>query len=135
MTGGYEVGIIERWKGLASAEAAARMRSDIGGLALVFAPLAACRGAWVRSLEGWDVTESQVVNRWLAQGENRGVEKGRGALQANLVRLLQKQFQHPVPQARRDRLSAADHDTLGRRFDLALDVASLEDFQGRVNGN
>lgn len=45
----------------------ARRRSELGGLALVFAEAAGCRPTWELGLKGWNVRESQVVNAWKAE--------------------------------------------------------------------
>ena len=42
-----------------------RMRDDLAGIALVFAELSGRFLAWERVLEGWEMTESIVVTRWI----------------------------------------------------------------------
>ncbi|AWM35750.1 hypothetical protein GobsT_65570 [Gemmata obscuriglobus] len=67
MAGGGEGTIIERWKRLAEQEPSSRRRSELGGLALVFAEAAGCRENWELGLKGWNVRESAVVNGWKAE--------------------------------------------------------------------
>jgi hypothetical protein len=63
-------------------------------IALVFAELAGRVPAWKRGLEGWDMTESQVVNEWTRQAESRAklVER-----RLALLELLEGRFPGVVP--------------------------------------
>ncbi|MBY0459753.1 MAG: hypothetical protein K2V38_20735, partial [Gemmataceae bacterium] len=86
MSGGAEATIIERWKRLAESEPLSRRRSELAGLALVLAEAADCREAWERGLEGWNVRESVVVNRWIDEGRAEGQA-------AALLAVLEAKFQ------------------------------------------
>lgn len=72
MHGADQSDIVSRWKDLASGEPDDRLRSDYGGLALVFAEAAGRLDLWTKALEGWNVQQSVVVERWRAEGEARG---------------------------------------------------------------
>jgi hypothetical protein len=72
MSGGGEADIIVRWKALATAEPNSRRKAELGGLALVLADGAGHKDIWKQQLEGWNVTESSIVNEWMAIAEARG---------------------------------------------------------------
>jgi hypothetical protein len=57
------------------------MRQNLVGIAMLFAELAGRYLVWNQVLEGWDMVESQVANRWRAQGDLR-------TTRALLIRLL-----------------------------------------------
>lgn len=65
MAGGADEAVIVRWKERVLAIKDRRRRGDLGQIALVFAELAGRYAAWERGLEGFDMTESNVVNRWV----------------------------------------------------------------------
>jgi hypothetical protein len=93
MQGGGDPATVQRWKEMASALPDRRQRGDLGQIALVFAELAGCYLAWEQALKGWDMTESQVVNRWVQEARDQALlERGR----ADLLRLLQKRFPEAV---------------------------------------
>lgn len=69
--------IIGDWKRLAAKESDARRRSDLAGIALVFAELAGHKVQWQAGLAGWDVMESEIVKAWQAQALKKGEELGR----------------------------------------------------------
>jgi hypothetical protein len=95
MAGGGEEAIMGRWKEVVAATVPQRrVRGTLVGIALVFAELAGCYLSWERSLEGWEMTESQVVNRWISQGEARGKL---AMARAKLVDLLKGRFPGAVP--------------------------------------
>ncbi len=95
MEGGGEDAVISRWEEVVTAMVSdRRMRSNLAGIALVFADLVGRVPAWKRGLEGWEMTESQVVNEWMSQGEARGrLEQAR----KSLLVVLGKQFPGTVP--------------------------------------
>lgn len=97
MSGGGDATIIDRWKRAAEAEPDFRRRGNYAGLALVFAEAAGLATVWATALEGWNVIESQVVNGWIALGEERGRTQGKAEGKAEgqadaLVALLEEQF-------------------------------------------
>jgi hypothetical protein len=60
----------------------------------VFAELVSRRIQWKRGLEGFDMTESVVVNEWISQGVTKGELKTQ---RQNLLELLEVQFPGAVP--------------------------------------
>jgi hypothetical protein len=126
MKNGGDPGIIAEWRRLAAGVSSSRFRADLGRIALIFAEMAGCFAAWERALEDWDMTESQVVNRWIEQArEERDLENAR----AYVLRALQRRFPGPLP--------AQVTDTLGMQpslrllqdwFDAAMTVNSVEEF-------
>jgi hypothetical protein len=69
MSGGGEGKVIGRWRALADERVTdPAARSSLRVVATTFAELAGCLPAWERGLEGWDVTESPLVNRWIHAG-------------------------------------------------------------------
>ena len=89
MVGGADRSVIARWKERALATEDRRRRGDLGTVALVFAELAGRYGAWEQGLEGFDMTESNVVNRWVQEARDQArIEEAR----ENLVRVLRRRF-------------------------------------------
>jgi hypothetical protein len=89
-TGGDQEGNISRWMELVNAKVASPwMRENLAGIALLFAELAGRFLVWERALEGLKVGESQVANRWRAQGE---LTRSREAL----LELLRSRFPEAV---------------------------------------
>jgi hypothetical protein len=67
--GGDDANIV-RWKEVVAAVVTdRRMRGNLAGVALLFAELVGRRIEWKRGLEGFEMTESQVVNEWIDQGK------------------------------------------------------------------
>jgi hypothetical protein len=125
MTGADKKGIIGRWRELVSDPTRVPspwMRQNLVGIALVFAELAGRYLLWERELEGWDVVESQVANRWRALGE---LTRSR----TWLVRLLQTKYpaefndevKHLVEQQ-------TDLALLNQWFEFALEAPNFEQF-------
>ncbi len=74
MGDGRDGGVIARWKDVvAQVVADRRVRGNLAGITRVFAELVGRRIEWNRGLEGFDMTESQVVNEWISQGEAKGM--------------------------------------------------------------
>ncbi len=95
MAGGGEETIIARWKEVVSARVAdRRMRGNLVGIALVFAELVGRVPAWKRGLEGFEMTESQVVNEWMSKGRAEGRLE---ASRQKLLDLLEGRFPGQVP--------------------------------------
>jgi hypothetical protein len=61
----------------------------MAGIALVFAELAGCLPAWERGLEGFEMTESQVVNSWISRGKK---EQKLESVRRHLLAVLQGRF-------------------------------------------
>ena len=128
MAGAGDPGLVERWKRAAeSKEADEKRRAVYRDMALVFAELTKGLVVWQRGLEGWMMQESQFINRWLAQGEERGTLK---TLRAVLVRQLGKHLKATVPDAVRLAIEGTnDADMLNRWIDAVPTVGSFTEFQ------
>ncbi len=95
MAGGREAAVIARWRGVVALVVEDRgTRGNLAGVALVFAELVGRRPEWKRGLEGFEMTESQVVNEWIGQGEVKGELKNQ---RLNLLTLLNMKFPGGVP--------------------------------------
>jgi hypothetical protein len=164
MHGGGEAAIIAQWKRVAEAEPDARRRADYGGLALVFAELAACRLEWKSALEGWNVEQSVQVLEWQAQAYNRGkaegiaegkaegiaegkaegiaegkaegIAEGKAEGKAEAVlHLAERRLGKPVPAALAAQIRATtDLAKLNQWFDATIDLTSPDDFRRLVQG-
>jgi hypothetical protein len=76
MAGSREETVINRWKEVVTQVVSERRtRGNLAGIALVFTDLVGWRAEWKRGLEGFEMTESQVVNEWIDQGEVKGTIK------------------------------------------------------------
>ena len=130
MRGAKGPDMMEEWKRLALQEPDSRLRSDYGGIALVFAELAGIGPEWRKALEGWNVRESQQVLEWQEQARE---ETRLQVTRRNLLRVLELRFQTSVPPD----LAAAvtettDLNALGRWFDAALTADTLDDFRATM---
>ena len=95
MKGSENDSVITRWKEvIAQTVPDRRTRGNLAGIALVFAELVGRRIEWSRGLEGFEMTESQVVNEWISQGEAKGQLK---ELRLNLLELLEGRFPGIIP--------------------------------------
>ncbi|VTU00617.1 unnamed protein product [Gemmataceae bacterium] len=95
MSGGGTDGAIGRWKDTVAGRVPdRRTRGNLAGIALVFAELVGRRADWKRALEGFEMTESEVVNEWIGQGEARGTLTTQ---RKNLLELLEGRFPGAVP--------------------------------------
>ncbi|MBL8793521.1 MAG: hypothetical protein JNM56_06435 [Planctomycetia bacterium] len=123
MRGGDNSATLEQWQALAGAEADAQRRADYGGLALIFAEAAGRFELWSEALRRWNMIESQVVNRWKAEGKAEGAA-------TMLVQLLRKKFRVEPPADLVAAIAACqDPRQLAQWQDAALDAATLEDFR------
>jgi hypothetical protein len=95
MAEGQQDAVIARWREVVlQVVPDRRTRGNLAGIALVFAELVGRRPAWRRGLEGFEMTESQVVNEWISQGKAEGnLERQR----QNLLELLEGHFPGAVP--------------------------------------
>jgi hypothetical protein len=122
MQGGGERIIMEQWKQVALTEPDAQVRSTLGAFALNFADLAGRSELWEQALEGWDMQNSQVVDRWRAEGQ---LEARRDDLQA----LLESRF-GSLPEELIERIRAVqDAQRLHQAFQQALKLQSLAELQ------
>jgi hypothetical protein len=90
MAEGERDAVIARWREVVvQVVPDRRTRGNLAGIALVFAELVGRRAAWRRGLEGFEMTESQVVNEWISQGKAEGTLEER---RRNLLRVLTVRF-------------------------------------------
>lgn len=71
MAGGADAEVVRVWQRLRDEKVPPHSRADVTHIALMFAELAGRRPAWNRVLEEVTMTESQVYNEILEQGEMR----------------------------------------------------------------
>jgi hypothetical protein len=130
LAGGDEVAVAERWKRAAEAEADGRRRAEYAGLARVFASAARRQDFWKAQLEGWNVTESSVVNEWIAEGEAKGRAEGRREERvAALLDVLTDRFGPPPADLEAAVRAAADVAQLRAWTTAAVKAATLDDFR------
>jgi hypothetical protein len=95
MAGGGDDKLIKRWKEVVTATVSdGEMRGNLAGISLVFADLAGHGLAWKQELEGWQMTESKVVNEWISQGVAKTRVEERRMF---LIELLEMRFPAMVP--------------------------------------
>jgi hypothetical protein len=129
MTGGEKESTIQRWKDLVVEKVSDPwMRGNLAGIALIFAELAGCFLAWESALEGWQMTESQVVNRWIARGE---LSRARTDLLETLRVRFPESVTEEVVQMVQQQQSLPLLDTW---FQAALRVTSFEQFLQTLRG-
>lgn len=122
-----EEGIIARWKGLASAVVPdRRIRDNLTGVALVFAEKAGRFLAWERGLEDRDMSDSMVVDRWIARAEAKTkLADGRRFI----LRTLRNRFGDAIPGDVQETIDTQPSlEMLDEWFDAAITVGSLQDF-------
>jgi hypothetical protein len=121
MRGAGEPAIIEEWKQVASKEPNRRYRSDYGGLALAFAPLAGWQDEWEQALEEWEMYESSYLNQVRAQTKRE-----------SLLQVLRLRF-HQLPVDLVETIhTLTDLDELTRWLDTAVTAQTLESFRAAV---
>lgn len=127
MAGGRDEGVVARWKDVvARVVPDRRTRGNLAGIALVFAELVGRRAEWVRGLEGSEMTESQIVNEWISQGEARGKLTER---RQNLLKLLNKRFPGAVPDDVTKLVNEQESlELLGHWFDAAAEAYTFQQF-------
>lgn len=123
MADGGEDAVIARWKEVVTATVSERTsRGNLAAIALVFAELAGHGLAWKQGLEGFEMTESQVVNEWISQGK---LEERR----QNLLRLLKGKFPGLVSEeVSQVILHQESLELLADWFDAAITAISMSEF-------
>jgi hypothetical protein len=125
MTGAEHVAIIARWRELVNDPTkvpSSWMRQNLVGIAMLFAELAGRFLVWERVLEGWDMVESQVANRWRAQGDLR-------TTRALLLRLLETKYRGSLSDEVKQLIEhQTDLALLKRWFESALEATTFEQF-------
>lgn len=129
MAGGDDPALIDRWKALADGEPSARRRSELSGLAILFATRAGRKVVWDDKLRGWNVETPAFVQEWIDVGIERGEARGRVAGVAETVRELgTDRFGPPPAEAEAALAAITDRDRLKRiakRVHAAADWADL----------
>ncbi|MBW3596289.1 MAG: hypothetical protein KY475_03330 [Planctomycetes bacterium] len=126
---------IREWKRLAESEPDVHLRSDFGGIALVFAELAKRGEFWRQHLEDWNVQQSQQVLEWQREARQEGIKEGfkEGRKEA-IRRVLQRRFPDAATAKTLARVNALnDADEIDRLFDAALEAASFDAFQQQID--
>ncbi len=131
MIGGKDATIISRWREVVTEVVPdRRVCGNVGGIALVFAELVGRRVEWNRGLEGFEMTESQVVNDWISQGEARGKLTER---REKLLKLLSKRFPAAVPDDVVRLVNEQESlDILDQWFDAAAEAYTFQQFMDVV---
>jgi hypothetical protein len=131
MTGGKDAAVIGRWREVvAQVVPDRRVRGNVAGIALVFAELAGRRAEWNRGLEGFEMTESQVVNDWISRGEAKGKLNER---REKLLKLLSKRFPGAVPDDVVRLVNEQESlDILDHWFDAAAEAYTFQQFMDAV---
>jgi hypothetical protein len=127
MAGGGEESVIARWKEVVLARVEdRRLRGNLAGIALVFAELAGRSPAWKRGLEGFEMTESQVVNEWIRQGRS---EEKLELTRKHLLEVLEGRFPGEAPAEVIRLINEQDSvDLLTGWFRTAVRVTTFEKF-------
>jgi hypothetical protein len=126
MAGADDETVIAHWCKLALAVEDRRRRGDLGKIALVFAELIGRYAAWAKGLEGYDMTESNVVNRWIEEACSQArIEEAR----ENLVRVLRRRFPAVLTEDVTAAIAAQPSlDLLHDWFDAAITAFSADEF-------
>jgi hypothetical protein len=126
MAGGDSEAVIARWKERALAVDDRRRRGDLGKIALVFAELVGRYAGWKRGLEGFDMTESKVVNEWIEEAVQQAQIK---EAREGVLRVLRRRFPAALTEDVLGAINAQPSlDMLHDWFDGALAAFSAEDF-------
>ena len=126
LRGAAEPANMAEWQRLAAQEPDSRSRSELGGLAQVFAELARTVSVWEKALKGWNMTESPLVNKWQ--------EEARLETRIEILRrAIQLRFGTPVPADLEDQLAAITTKAEWERwFDASQTAPSLDTFRTAV---
>lgn len=127
MAGGDADATITRWKEVVTTRIESRSRrGDLAVVALVFAELAGRAIVWKRALEEFDMTESQVVNEFIAKAEMKTELR---IQRQNLLELLAGRFPGAVPAEVTRLIEQQDSfDLLHNWFKAAIRATTFEEF-------
>jgi hypothetical protein len=127
MSGGGSEEVIERWKEVVPTRVEEQtMRANVASIALIFAELVGRRIQWQRGLEGSEMTESQVVNEWISQGETRGQLS---MARKHIIQAAQRKFGGTVPNEIIRLINQQDSLLmLDEWFNAAIDSRTVDEF-------
>jgi hypothetical protein len=125
MKKGDDPAMMRRWLALAEQESNPERKSALG-LVRVFAEKAGCVEVWRQALEGWNVTESQVVREWTAKAREETAAKTRAE---DLVLFLQERFGELPESLNKILVATQDQEQLNRWIRLAAKARDLPHFQ------
>jgi hypothetical protein len=98
----------------------------LAGVASVWAERVDRRVEWRRGREGFGLTESQVVNEWISQGEAKGKLMVR---RHSLLKLLSARFPGALPDEAVRLINEQESlDLLGDWFDAAVGAYTFQQF-------
>jgi hypothetical protein len=126
LRGAAEPANIAEWKRLAAQEPDSRSRSEFGFLAHVFAELAGTALVWDKALEGWNMTESPLINKLQEEARIETHIK-------DVRRAINLRFGTSVPTDLDEQLAAIKSKAeLERWFDASQTAPSLDAFRAAV---
>lgn len=128
MAGADDPALIDRWKALADSEPSARRRSEISGLALLFAARVGRKAVWDSKLQGWNVETPSFVQEWIDLGEKRGEARGEAhGRAAAILRLGAKRFGAAPVETEAALRAVTDPTRLERILDRLLEATGWAD--------
>jgi hypothetical protein len=131
MKNGGKPTIVEEWARLASAEPNPLWRSNYAALALIFAELTRHQALWKKTLEGWNVKTSPIIEEWKAEGRAEGRAEGQAiGRREDLLQLLSDRFSESLPTDLVAAMAAeTDLKKLSEAIRAVLKSASIEEFR------
>jgi hypothetical protein len=129
MKKGGDDGIIRRWLEVVGKEPSRERRGNLT-LVAVFAERTGCTDTWKKALEGFDVTESTIVNEWKAEAVRKSERRMKAEFLLRLVKKLPEEAPEELNRAIRD---CEDPSKLDAWLDAGFEASSLDDFR-RITG-
>jgi len=125
--------VVSRWREVVTQVVAdERRRAELSAVVQLFAELAGRAVIWERGLEGFIMTESTLVKKWIAQGEARGSLQ---TLQNVVIDLLEANLAEPPPAEIVQLVKEQESMDLLRIWTLAASKArTLEEFTRTLRG-
>ena len=124
-----EAGVIARWKEVTTAIVPdRRMRDTLGSVAMVFANVAGRFLAWERGLEGWEMSDSIVVDRWVEKAQAKTKLEERRSF---ILQTLRHRFGEVIPGDVQETINTQPSgDMLQDWFIAALSANTIQEFIG-----
>ena len=134
MDQGGEADVVEWWKRLAEADPSEDSRRDWAGLAKVFADRVGCLDVWEKSLEGWAMWKSKVIEEWRQDGRQEGRQEGRQDGRSDaIIDFLKARFPGQLTDEVAKRITAERAEAkLKEWISLAATAASFDDVRAKV---